>query len=133
MMERTQLKILKDKLKEMKVLINEDLNTFDFKDIYDTIYEACRDYECNTGDCRMIDKIKESPILDTDDLSYYFHRIDNIPIMRDFLISSRQADIYKLNKCGNLENVTSKDMLELCDGLLDLINQRLKIQKEEMC
>ncbi len=132
MKKKTQLKNLKNELKEIKELINADLNTFDFKEIYDKIVENCNDYECMTGDCRMTDKIQENSILDDDDLRYYFQKVETIPAMRDFLNTTKQADIYKLDKYNNLENVTSADMLDLCNELLDLVNATLKLREDEM-
>ncbi len=132
MKKKTQLKNFRSKLNEIKDLINKDLNTLNFKEIYEKLYDTCFEHECETGDCRFTDKLQESPILDEDDLRYFFQKVKTIPDMRDFLNTTQQADIYKIDQYDNLENVTSTDMLQLCDEMIDLINASLKLREDEM-
>lgn len=110
-------RIIKE-LKDIKETI--DCGT---EDEYNKIYNAC------SADDDILDYLEEQNYVTSDDEDMVIsENSDSIDRLRYFIGDTYSADIYRIDGYGNLENITSEDLKDLCD---DLVAQ-LRTQVQEL-
>ena len=93
------------------------------EDEYKKIYNAC------SADDDILDYLEEQNYVTSDDEDMVIsENSDSIDRLRYFIGDTYSADIYRIDGYGNLENVTSEDLKDLCD---DLVAQ-LRTQVQEL-
>lgn len=118
------MSLINDKRRIIKEL-NDIKETIDCgaEDEYKKIYNAC------SADDDILDYLEEQNYVTSDDEDMVIsENSDSIDRLRYFIGDTYSADIYRIDGYGNLENVTSEDLKDLCD---DLVAQ-LRTQVQEL-
>ena len=118
------MSLINDKRRIIKEL-NDIKETIDcgIEDEYKKIYNAC------SADDDILDYLEEQNYVTSDDEDMVIsENSDSIDRLRYFIGDTYSADIYRIDGYGNLENVTSEDLKDLCD---DLVAQ-LRTQVQEL-
>ncbi len=118
------MSLINDKRRIIKEL-NDIKETIDCgtEDEYKKIYNAC------SADDDILDYLEEQNYVTSDDEDMVIsENSDSIDRLRYFIGDTYSADIYRIDGYGNLENITSEDLKDLCD---DLVAQ-LRTQVQEL-
>lgn len=118
------MSLINDKRRIIKEL-NDIKETIDCgtEDEYKKIYNAC------SADDDILDYLEEQNYVTSDDEDMAIsENSDSIDRLRYFIGDTYSADIYRIDGYGNLENITSEDLKDLCD---DLVAQ-LRTQVQEL-
>ena len=118
------MSLINDKRRIIKEL-NDIKETIDcgIEDEYKKIYNAC------SADDDILDYLEEQNYVTSDDEDMVIsENSDSIDRLRYFIGDTYSADIYRIDGYGNLENITSEDLKDLCD---DLVAQ-LRTQVQEL-
>ena len=118
------MSLINDKRRIIKEL-NDIKETIDCgtEDEYKIIYNAC------SADDDILDYLEEQNYVTSDDEDMVIsENSDSIDRLRYFIGDTYSADIYRIDGYGNLENITSEDLKDLCD---DLVAQ-LRTQVQEL-
>lgn len=115
--------------KVRKELTNIKKNfTYDKLADYNKIYNACVEYDNNYSDLYLCDYISDQNF-ETDDFVSEFlipQNSDSLARLRCFINSTYDDNLYKIDGYGNLDNVESGDLEDLCDELLKMVNESLE-------
>ena len=118
------MSLINDKRKIIKAL-NEEKEKIDYasEEEYKKIYNLC------SSDEVLIEYLDEQNYITSDDEDRVIaENSDSIDRLRYFIGDTYSAEIYRIDGYGNLENVTSEDLKDLCD---DLVAQ-LRTQVQEL-
>ncbi len=119
-------------LKELKQY--KDEVGFDNEQNYSKLYNLCVDCDNEYGEPYLTDHIRESDLVDDDDVKYLMEKIGNdIDRMRCFIGDTTSDTVYRLDGYGNLDNVARCDFLDLADELIDMLKENIKsLQESEL-
>ena len=118
------MSLINDKRRIIKEL-NDIKETIDCgtEDEYKKIYNAC------SADDDILDYLEEQNYVTSDDEDMVIsENSDSIDRLRYFIGDTYSADIYRIDGYGNLENITSEDLKDLCDDLF----AQLRTQVQEL-
>lgn len=110
-------------LREMK----ENLSC-DMEQNYCDIWNACADYDNNHRGSYLTDRITEQDFIDEELLEYIVKdNATDVSRLRCFLGDTYDADIYKLDGYGNLQNVDTGDFEDLIDVLIENLQDNIHV------
>ena len=117
------MSLINDKRRIIKEL-NDIKETIDCgtEDEYKKIYNAC------SADDDILDYLEEQNYVTSDDEDMVIsENSDSIDRLRYFIGDTYSTDIYRIDGYGNLENITSEDLKDLCDDLV--VQLRTQVQE----
>ena len=111
-----------DKRKIIKAL-NEEKEKIDYasEEEYKKIYNLC------SSDEVLMECLDEQNYITSDDEDRVIaENSDSIDRLRYFIGDTYSAEIYRIDGYGNLENVTSEDLKDLCDDLIHELRREIQ-------
>lgn len=120
------MSLINDKRKIIKAL-NEEKEKIDYasEEEYKKIYNLC------SSDEVLIEYLDEQNYITSDDEDRVIaENSDSIDRLRYFIGDTYSAEIYRIDGYGNLENVTSEDLKDLCDDLIDELRRQIQTLKD---
>ncbi len=123
-------------LKNAKLELNdiyerlEDGDLFYPQDAYREIEQICMDYEDNANDSSLYDYLQEQYIIDDEGVTLELERLQNdLTRIRYFIGNTYDADIYRIDGYGNLANVDTNYMKDLCEEMIDEVDRQIEDEK----
>ncbi|MBP3345182.1 MAG: hypothetical protein J6K97_03155 [Clostridia bacterium] len=116
------MSLINDKRKIIKAL-NEEKEKIDYasEEEYKKIYNLC------SSDEVLIEYLDEQNYITSDDEDRVSaENSDSIDRLRYFIGDTYSAEIYRIDGYGNLENVTSEDLKDLCDDLIHELRREIQ-------
>lgn len=116
------MSLINDKRKIIKAL-NEEKEKIDYasEEEYKKIYNLC------SSDEVLIEYLDEQNYITSDDEDRVIaENSDSIDRLRYFIGDTYSAEIYRIDGYGNLENVTSEDLKDLCDDLIHELRREIQ-------
>ncbi len=116
------MSLINDKRKIIKAL-NEEKEKIDYasEEEYKKIYNLC------STDGVLIEYLDEQNYITSDDEDRIIaENSDSIDRLRYFIGDTYSAEIYRIDGYGNLENVTSEDLKDLCDDLIHELRREIQ-------
>ena len=116
------MSLINDKRKIIKSL-NEEKEKIDYasEEEYKKIYNLC------SSDEVLIEYLDEQNYITSDDEDRVIaENSDSIDRLRYFIGDTYSAEIYRIDGYGNLENVTSEDLKDLCDDLIHELRREIQ-------
>lgn len=116
------MSLINDKRKIIKAL-NEEKEKIDYasEEEYKKIYNLC------SSDEVLIEYLDEQNFITSDDEDRVIaENSDSIDRLRYFIGDTYSAEIYRIDGYGNLENVTSEDLKDLCDDLIHELRREIQ-------
>ncbi len=121
-------------IEQLKIL-KEDLS-YDMERNYCDIWNACADYDNNHRGSYLTDRISEQDFIDEELLEYIVkENATDVSRLRCFIGNTYDANMYKLDGYGNLQNVDTDDFEDLIDVLIDNLQDNINVpyHKEAAC
>lgn len=95
------------------------------EEYYKKIYNAC------SNDGEILSYLDEQNYVTSDDEERIIkENSDSIDRLRYFIGDTYSADLYRIDGYGNLENVTSEDLKDLCDDLIHELRREIQDLKD---
>lgn len=116
------MSLINDKRKIIKAL-NEEKEKIDYasEEEYKKIYNLC------SSDEVLIEYLDEQNYITSDDEERVIaENSDSIDRLRYFIGDTYSAEIYRIDGYGNLENVTSEDLKDLCNDLIHELRREIQ-------
>ena len=116
------MSLINDKRKIIKAL-NEEKEKIGYasEEEYKKIYNLC------SSDEVLIEYLDEQNYITSDDEDRVIaENSDSIDRLRYFIGDTYSAEIYRIDGYGNLENVTSEDLKDLCDDLIHELRREIQ-------
>lgn|SRR5574344_995965 len=115
------------KLKNQLKTICKDTSFDNAKD-YNDIRNACQDFEFTFGDdlslCNFIDE--QEVVTEDEVLQNFIPEKTDLASLRCFINTTYDDTIYRIDGYGNLDNVTTDFLSNMCDDLTTMIDKELK-------
>ncbi len=111
--------------------IKENLS-YDMAEDYLRIKNACIDIENEYGEPFPVDFIEGQDFISEEDVEQRIREDEDMYLdrIRCFIGDTYSSSIYKIDGYGNLENVTSSDIEDLCDDVIKLLNDNISELKQ---